>query len=198
MKLYRVLFIGLFLFAFMPSASHAEEGGLKVSDVASFLSYAEALEPLAEEMEANNVPHYFEVRPMDMTGKDVPSHIKAIEQLRDEYPEYYAKTAAVIAGHTHDGQHFYSTPEEWAIIADKVILAFYTSRSDGSDQNFEALSAKVEPLRKIAKMDPKMEEQLSGMLEMMESFTKVSDADKQVVRQFNEQLAIHFAQYPQR
>lgn len=198
MKLFRILFIGLFLFGLFPAVSQAEEGGLKVSDVASFLSYAEALEPLSEEMEENNIPHFFQVRPLDMTGKGVPSHEKAVEQLRNEYPAYYEKTAAVIASHMHDGQHYYSNPESWAQVADKVILAFYTSRSDGSDQSFEAISAKVAPLKQIAKMDPKMEEQLSGMLEMLEGFTQVSDADKQVVRQFHEQLTIHFAQYPQR
>ena len=196
MKLFRILFIGLFVLSFNSADIHAAEG-LKISDVGSFLNSTEALQPLADEMEAKDIPHFFDVRPMNMTAKNVPSHLKAIENIKADHSEYYKRMSDIIIHHEFDGSKHYGSAEEWAKMADRIVLAFYTSRSDGGGRNFKEMSERAAPIIKMSKMNPEMGKQMQGVLDMLESFSKVTDADRQVVRQFNEQLAIHFSSYPQ-
>ena len=199
MAFIRVLLLGLLIFVTSIGISLAEEvtEGLKVSDVAAFLNSAEQLEPLAEEMEAKEIPHFFEVRPLNMTAEGVPSHLKATQNMKEDHPEYYKRMEDTILAHFFQETHYYRSVEDWAKMADRVMLAFYTSRSDGGGRKFEEMSAKAAPLIAISKMNPEAAKQMQGVLDMLESFSKVTDADKQVVREFHQQLTIHFGAYPQ-
>tara|TARA_R110001592_G_scaffold16881_22_gene71841 strand:- start:10822 stop:11421 length:600 start_codon:yes stop_codon:yes gene_type:complete len=195
----RILCACLFILIINTAPSFAENAAdLKVSEVGAFLNSTELLEPIADEMKAEGIPTFFEVHAMNMLGTDVPSHLKAVENIKKDHPEYYQKMSDVILNHDYQGVHHYASVEQWAGMADRIMLAFYTSRSDGGGRNFAEMSAKAAPLIKMSKMNPEASKQMQGVLDMLESFSKVTDADRQVVRQFNTQLALHFSTYPQK
>lgn len=198
MKLFRILFIGLFVLSFNSADIHAAEDKILSTDVSAFINSSENLKPLAEEMRQKSIPHFFEVQVLSMTAKNAPSHLKAMENLKENHPEYYKRTSDIITAFKQNEEYVYKSPEQWAKMADRIILTFYTTRSDGNDRNFKEMSERAAPLIQMSKMNPEMGKKMQGVLDMLQSFSEVTVEDQNVVRQYSEPLALHFAAYPQK
>ncbi len=200
MKFSRVLCALFLILIYSPAASFAGDGdNLKSSDVEEFLEVSKLLRPLVVEMEAKKIPHYFQVNPMAMLGRNVPSHLKAVENLKKDYPEYYNKTEDIVTNFVFgkkNGVKPYKSVEDWAKKADRIMLAFYTSQSDGSGRKFKDLQAKAAPLLMMSQMTKETSAKMQGMMDMLKSFSEVSEEDQNVVRIHEKELTIHFGTYP--
>jgi len=200
MKFSKILCALFLIFVISPASSFAADGdGLKSSDVIEFLQSSRLLRPVVIEMEAKKIPHYFQVNPTSMLGENVPSHLKAVENLKKDYPEYYKKTEAIITTFVFDkksGAKPYKSLEDWARKADKIMLAFYTSQSDGSGRKFKDLQAKAAPLLMMSQMTKETSAKMQGMMDMLKSFSEVSLEDQSAVKIHEKELTLHFGSYP--
>ncbi len=200
MKFSRVFCILILMFITSPMASFAaDDDGLKSSDIMAFLQISRLLRPVVIEMEAKKIPHYFQVNPMSMVGTNVPSHLKAVENLKKNYPEYYKKTEEIVTTFVFDkksGAKPYKNVEDWAKKADRIMLAFYTSQSDGSGRKFKDLQAKAAPLLMMSQMTKETSAKMKGLMDMLKSFSEVTLEDQSAVIMHEKELALHFASYP--
>lgn len=198
MKRIRAVLSGLIVVLCAVSySSHALAQDLEISDVAAFLNVQDAIKPIDEELRATGEVSIFRPKALDLAQTMLPAYEKNIETLKSDNSEFYARMSDVATGYIHENTSKpYASLEDWAKMGDRVMIAFYAANTeDGSASEAKAKFEMQMPPEVIPFLPAETKAMLEGLMSSLESIENVSDHDKQVVRQFEKQIALHLADF---
>ncbi len=189
----RMIFCVLFvLFALPVQARDYASGDMQVSDVSAFLNARELLVPIDQEYQALGKPSIFRPKALKTAKAGLPAHQTNIDIVREENPDIYQRMNAAVTGYVHEGQSSpFASIEEWAVLADRVMTAFYAQNSD--TENFGNVRKQMQeqmPPELMAFAPPETIKMIEDMMASLESVENVSEGDKAVVKQFSKHLAL--------
>lgn len=190
------LFVCLTLCLILPfSAQASGYEPLKDSDVISFLGSQDDLLVLAKEMELAGHETFFKPRPLNMSALGIPLYVNNVSDLKEEYPQYYAQMTEIVKAYRtgEDSPGYFSSAEDWAKNADRVMLAFYAATSKATNSGYDDMKKHMNPVT-MAMLPAEARAMLeNGPLAMMRSLQNVPDHDKAVVLKYKKPISLYFS-----
>ncbi len=193
--LLATLFVG-------PQTAGAEEDVplLEVSDVAAFLNVWELFKPIDLEFRETGEPSIFRPK-ADLIGKaGLPAFQENMNIVKNGYPGFYKRFSDAAVNYRYeddDDDQRYKSMEDWTKMGDRIMLAFYARDAKSTDPREDDFSERMAVIPEFVLniKGGEVRNMINDAQAMLHSYDNVPQRDKEVVRLFEKQFALHLLEF---
>lgn len=170
--------------------SAATAASLEPARIDAYIASLDAVRVLGDELKAQGKEAFLSRQIMPGAGDTFDPHVRAIEALQRDEPDYYSRLQALVL------EQGFTSAHSWAVTGDRIVLAYGAEKVAAESPQMLALAAQSGPEQEMLMqaLPAPQREQLKQALVIARALAQVPSEDRAAVKPYIGQLDRLFGQ----